>query len=124
MFIENQVNLFKSCMVCVLTTNNQRCIFVIELLIGTRESKDPRVQAGLAGPSPLQRTRETRQMASRALFNDCFGQFTAELCALVAVRGVKTRLHSSQCHVRGVKNNAWSKLITCDMFLACLVVEG
>ena len=28
-------------------------VFWIELLIGTRESKDSRVQAGLAGPSPL-----------------------------------------------------------------------
>ena len=34
----------------------------LELLIGTRESKDSRVQAGLASPSPLQRTRETRQI--------------------------------------------------------------
>ena len=36
-------------------------LWVLELLIGTRESKDSRVQAGLASPSPLQRTRETRQ---------------------------------------------------------------
>ena len=32
--------------------------YAVELLIGTRESMDSRVQAGLASPSPLQRTRQ------------------------------------------------------------------
>ena len=43
-------------------------MFPLELLIGTRESKDLRVQAGLASPSPLQRTRTRAIKAKKLLY--------------------------------------------------------
>ncbi len=98
--------------------------YALELLIGTRKSKDSQVQAGLA----VRVHFKGLVRLARALLNDCFGQFSIEIksvpnevCALVAPRGVKTRVQTSQSRVICVNNNSWSKLTTENTFLTCLV---
>ncbi len=93
-----------------------RDIFLLELLIGTRESKDSRVQAGLASPNPLQRIRQTRQKSPKAssevlqssencsntneesvlkaIDTSLVAEQTAKLRVLGSNWGVKTRYHS------------------------------